>query len=121
MSRIAVPVWVSAEEQTLTINGYTYDIAGVIFEARGLESFDLSLRGMAADYRMSGDSDWRIVEFVTHMRAVLSAELKYPIILSPEGALLDGRHRLARAIHENRETILAVQFQEEPKSRRKEE
>lgn len=112
---VQIPEWDGPETQTLTLHGYKYDIAGVIFESRDLEPFDLSLRGMTIDYSINGDG--RILDFLKHMRAVLSADLSYPVILSPEGVLLDGRHRVARAIHEGKTTIRAVRFGKEPKSR----
>lgn len=42
------------------------------------------------------------------------AEVRYPIILAADGALMDGRHRVARALREGRSTIDAVRFAEDP-------
>lgn len=55
---------------------------------------------------------WR--SLVMHLRLVDEAELTYPIILAADGAVMDGRHRLAKALREGRPSIDAVQFPEDP-------
>lgn len=112
---ITVPKWKGPENQKQEAGDWTYDVAGVIFEARELTPFWLPLRHMTFDYPMGGPY---VLDFVSHMRAVLSADLSKPIILSPEGFLIDGKHRVARAIHEGATHILAVRFDTEPESRR---
>ncbi|WP_106744863.1 hypothetical protein [Yoonia maritima] len=49
-----------------------------------------------------------------HIRLVQQADLAYPIILCAKGWLMDGMHRVVKALSENHETIRAVQFQETP-------
>lgn len=44
------------------------------------------------------------------MGRVLTADLDYPIILHPEGWVMDGCHRIVRALREGRSTIRAVRF-----------
>lgn len=53
-------------------------------------------------------------EMVMHMKAVQKADLSFPIILDEDGELMDGRHRIMRAMLEGRETIKAVRFDENP-------
>lgn len=53
-------------------------------------------------------------EMVMHMRAVHAADLRYPILLDEDGDLLDGRHRIMRAMLEGKKTILAKRFDENP-------
>ena len=53
----------------------------------------------------------RVVE---HIRLIDDVDMKYPIILGPDGKVLDGMHRIARAILEGRTTIRAVQFERLP-------
>ena len=47
---------------------------------------------------------------VAHMRLVLAVDLSFPIILCAEGRLMDGMHRVARAVLDERDTVLAVRF-----------
>ena len=49
-----------------------------------------------------------------HLRLIDEADLDYPIILSANGAVMDGRHRVAKAAREGRLEIAAVQFEEDP-------
>jgi hypothetical protein len=51
---------------------------------------------------------------VMHMRAVNDADLDKPIILDEDGELMDGRHRLMKAMLIGNETIKAVRFDENP-------
>ena len=49
-----------------------------------------------------------------HARLMLAADLRYPIMLSADGRVMDGMHRVAKAYLEGRKTILAVQFEVDP-------
>lgn len=53
-------------------------------------------------------------EMVMHMRAVNNADLDRPIILDEDGELMDGRHRIMKAMLTGAETIKAVRFDENP-------
>jgi ParB-like chromosome segregation protein Spo0J len=44
------------------------------------------------------------------MERVIDADLSYPILIHPTGWLMDGYHRVARALMEGRKTLPAVQF-----------
>jgi len=55
---------------------------------------------------------WR--GLVEHMQLVDAADLAYPIILAADGRIMDGRHRVTKALREGRATIDAVQFSEDP-------
>ena len=63
----------------------------------------------------TGDADrptW--TEFIHHMALVQAADLAYPIILSSSGEVMDGMHRVAKAVLEGRAKIDAVQFSDDP-------
>jgi hypothetical protein len=67
------------------------------------------------DEPMFGDDEpvtWRAL--VEHLDLLEAADLAYPIILAADGRVMDGRHRVAKALHEGRSTIDAVQFDEDP-------
>ena len=42
-----------------------------------------------------------------HFRLMMKADLAYPIVLDPQGRVMDGMHRVARALAEGRTTIQA--------------
>lgn len=45
-----------------------------------------------------------------HFKLMMAADLKYPIILCAEGKLMDGMHRVTRALAQNETHILSVRF-----------
>ncbi len=55
---------------------------------------------------------WR--GLLAHVRLMDEADLCYPIILAADGAVMDGMHRVARAVREGAWEIDAVQFEVDP-------
>jgi hypothetical protein len=55
---------------------------------------------------------WRAM--VEHVRLIEAADLSFAIILSAEGRVMDGMHRVAKAVLLGRATIEAVQFADDP-------
>jgi len=51
---------------------------------------------------------------VKHVQRILTADLSCPVIVSQEGWIMDGCHRLAKALLNGRGTILVRQFKENP-------
>ncbi len=49
-----------------------------------------------------------------HAQLIADTDLRYPIILSANGRVMDGMHRVCKALLENRLTISAVQFVHDP-------
>jgi hypothetical protein len=49
-----------------------------------------------------------------HVRLIEAVDPSHPIILGPDGRVMDGMHRVARAILEGRQTISAVRLSELP-------
>jgi hypothetical protein len=49
-----------------------------------------------------------------HAKLIHAADLQFPIILSSSGRVMDGMHRICRALLENKPTVLAVQFAIDP-------
>lgn len=51
---------------------------------------------------------------VEHARLMEAADLRFPIILSSDGRVMDGMHRVGKAALLGRSTIEAVQFIDDP-------
>ena len=51
---------------------------------------------------------------VEHIRLMDGVQLCWPVILSSDGRLMDGMHRVAQALREGCTHIRAVRFQEDP-------
>lgn len=54
-------------------------------------------------------------QIIEHMQLVNAVDLSYPIILCAEGRVMDGMHRIAKAILGHQTHIQAVQFEHTPK------
>ena len=55
---------------------------------------------------------WRAM--LEHVRLMDEADLSFPVILSSNGEVMDGMHRIAKAVRQGRTDIEAVQFDEDP-------
>jgi hypothetical protein len=51
---------------------------------------------------------------IEHARLIGEADLRYPIILSKDGRVMDGMHRVGKAVLRGYDSIKAVQFEEDP-------
>jgi hypothetical protein len=51
---------------------------------------------------------------VEHARLMRQADFRYPIILSSDGRVMDGMHRVGKALLDGHRTISAVQFENDP-------
>jgi hypothetical protein len=53
-------------------------------------------------------------DLAVHVRLLDETDLAHPIILSADGRVMDGMHRVVKALVEGRATIAAVQFDVQP-------
>jgi hypothetical protein len=53
-------------------------------------------------------------EVAKHAQRIAAADLSFPIILSADGGLMDGGHRICKAWMSGNTEILAVQFVQDP-------
>jgi hypothetical protein len=51
---------------------------------------------------------------VEHSRLINEADLSFPIILSSDGRVMDGMHRIAKAVLLGQSHVLAVRFTQDP-------
>ena len=99
------------EEQMCNIGSANWSIPRLINLSESLEVLDIPLKhiNIANNYK-----NLYLRDMVMHFRAVQDANLKYPIILDEDGEIMDGRHRIMKALLENKETIKAVRFDKNP-------
>ena len=65
-------------------------------------------------WSLPGDGPPTVHEVITHMRLVRDVDPGYPVILGSDGRVMDGMHRIARAVLEGRTTVRAVRFPVHP-------
>ena len=100
-------------DNTYSSDGKVWIVTNLIARAKDLEPFDLPL---AAIY--SGTEVWTPVGsaygIAHHVRRALDVNTEYPIILCQQGFIMDGWHRVLRALIDGKTTIKAVRFVETP-------
>ncbi len=80
--------------------------------AKDLEPFDLQLKALDISVKPFCIEDIRAV--CLHMKRVELTNLEYPIIMDETGYIIDGWHRVVKALLAELETIKAVRFDEDP-------
>lgn len=103
--------WVSHKEQECRIGRHTWSVARLIQLSAELNVMDVPLDHMCVYHRYE---KLTLREMVMHMKAVNDADLNMPIILDEDGELMDGRHRIMKAMLTGAKTIKAVRFDENP-------
>lgn len=103
--------WLAPHEQSCTIDGKIWSVPRLFELSRALPVMDVPLDHLGVWYEYS---TLTLRSFVTHMAAVNAADLSVPIILDEDGILMDGRHRLMKAMLLGEKTIKVVRFDENP-------
>lgn len=106
-----VKQWAHPHEQLCSIGRHSWSVPRLFELARNLPVMDIPLDHMHLYYTYE---KLTLREMVMHMKAVNAADLEKPIILDEDGELMDGRHRLMKAMLLGNETIRAVRFDENP-------
>ena len=101
---------VLSDNQVCQVGEKCWRVAGLIARAGKMPVMEIPIAALSIDivYRES------LREMVGHMKLVEKADPESPIILSEDGVIMDGRHRIMKAIFDGLETIKAVRFEENP-------
>lgn len=103
--------WLTPEDQMCKLGRHHWSIPRLFELVRELPVMEVPIDHLNIYYTYK---NLTLREMVMHIEAVHSADLDKPIILDEDGELLDGRHRIMRAILEGRRAIKAVRFDENP-------
>lgn len=90
-----------------------WSVTNLIEQSNDLPVFDLPLCCFNVAARV-----WEPVEsakaLAEHMKRVLAVDTSLPVILDEDGFIMDGWHRVARALLDGESTIPAVRFEKTP-------
>lgn len=103
--------WINPKDQMCWLGNDGWSVPRLFELSRDLPVVDVPLDYLCVSSTYSG---LNMRDMVMHIQAVLDADLDKPIILSEDGDIMDGRHRVMKAILNNVETIKAVRFDENP-------
>jgi hypothetical protein len=74
-----------------------------------------SIKELDTAYWSIGERDFPTVnQIIRHFQLVHEVDMAFPIILNVDGRVMDGMHRVARAVLEGAPTIMAVQYEYQP-------
>jgi hypothetical protein len=96
---------------------YIWDVERLWELARSLKPFDVSIEDLFEIDRDCWFCDVKpatIRNVALHAKRIYEADLSYPIILNADGALMDGGHRIAKALLLGMTSISAVRFEQMP-------
>ena len=103
--------FVSVDKQYSAIGNERWKVTRLFDLTKDFKAFDIPLQHLYVDYSYENVS---LREMAGHMEAVRCADVGYPIILDEDGIIMDGRHRVMRAILDDADSIKAVRFKENP-------
>jgi len=104
--------WEFDSNQVYETDGKKYFIHDALRLAKDLEVKELKISEMYIAYPSPNNETLR--SFVMHMKMVNESDLDFPILMNQDGSVIDGRHRLAKALLEGHETIKVKRFDEDP-------
>lgn len=108
----------SPKDQVSKIGRHVWSVSRLFELSKSLPVMDVPLKHIHMYYVYE---KLTLRELVGHMKASLDADMSCPIVLDEDGEIMDGRHRLMKAILEGHETIKAVRFDVNPNPCRVEE
>lgn len=108
---VRIQKFVNYKEQVCRLGKLEWSVARLISLSRGLPVFELPLMHLNIYYKYPSMS---LRELSGHIKSVNNADLAFPIILDEDGEIMDGRHRVIKALLSNAGTVKAVRFQENP-------
>ena len=106
-----IPEFVPVDEQACILGNHKWNVPRLIFLSRNLPVINIPLDHLNI-YTVYTEVTLR--EMVMHMNAVMNADLNKPIILDEDGDIMDGRHRIMKALFLKKKTIKAVRFDVNP-------
>lgn len=89
-----------------------YNVLKLIEHSKKYEAFDLPLAGIDLSRYPWGKLS--IKQYCYHAKRALNSDLRYPILLDPDGYICDGWHRLAKALIKGNTTIKAIRMESMP-------
>lgn len=106
-----VKEWYSPKDQMCNLGRHSWSVPRLFELARELPVMEVPINHLHLYYIYE---KLTLREMVMHMKAVNAADMDKPIILDEDGELMDGRHRLMKAMLTGAETIKVVRFDENP-------
>lgn len=108
---LKIEKWLEPNEQMATLGNNHWSVARLFELSKNLPVMEVPLVHLNIN---NVYPELRLRDMVSHIQAVLDADLDMPIILDEDGDIMDGRHRIMKALLTQAETIKAVRFEKNP-------
>ena len=106
-----VPEWGCVGSQWSQLGKHKWSVSRLIELSKDFPVMEIPIDQLYVYYKYESLT---LRTMVMHMKAVNDSDLDYPIILDEDGELMDGRHRIMKALLVGAETVKAVRFHENP-------
>jgi hypothetical protein len=90
-----------------------WDVDRLVELCDGLPVEEVALDDIAEIDSVYWFDEWQrptVRKVIEHFRLVQDVDMSHPIILGPDGRVMDGMHRVARALLDGQSTIAAVRL-----------
>ena len=108
---VAIEDFIHPNDQMCSLGSHNWSVPRLFEITKDLPVMDVPLAHLNIYYTYK---KLTLREMVMHFKAVMSADLSFPIILDEDGELMDGRHRIMKAMFNGAETIKVVRFEKNP-------
>lgn len=104
---------VSIDENIYTDGDMVWMVPNLIEKSKNLPVFDLPIAAIHSGGHVWGDdaSPYAIAE---HVKRAMDVDTSHPVIMCQRGFIMDGWHRVLRALIDGVPTIKAVRFEKTP-------
>ena len=106
-----IPEWTKPQDQMCMIGRHKWSVPRLFELAKDLTLMIVPLDHLCIYYTYE---KLTLREMVMHLKAIEAADLSTPIILDEDGELMDGRHRIMKAMMQGEESINVVRFDVNP-------
>lgn len=103
--------WLDPKDQWCSLGCHKWSVARLFALTKDMPVMEVPIAAISVYYTYE---KLTLRQMVTHLKAVLEADLDYPIILDEDGELMDGRHRIMKAMMSDATMIKIVKFDKNP-------
>lgn len=103
----------TVNEDYISWNEHDYSVCELIGYSKNIQTRIACISSLSLNYKII-DPSWTLVQEAEAIKRALNVDTKYPILLAPDGFLLDGRHRLIKTILDGETKVKYRRLQDMP-------
>jgi len=108
-------------KHTYSDGAFTWDVKDLWNAAEGIEPVSMPVSYILNIEQFLDSHSWSagkmsVREILDHAERIDNADLSYPILLTPDGCVADGCHRIVKAIKMGIESLPVIRLKKMPRS-----